>query len=371
MFNSMSFRARALLPLVLALGLSALAAPSTAAPAAPSAPSAPVAPGAAASPAERGPQVISRSVRFDLVNSGFSLLSCPADNQRHVVRARLVGPRQQVLGLGGSPRINVLVHDAGTGGWFWNMRKNPSFDYATQLGRQGELSLVVDRLGYDASPLADGTKTCLDAQAYMLHQVVQHLYSGIYSYTQGDRSTPHATSVVVHGHGTGGAIAQLEAARYDDVHGLVLMSWAGTNASQLAIEQARRQTSTCLGGAGYASYGANRAAYERLLFADATRSVRRNALALRNSTPCGDVTSLVSTLLASSLTAGQIDAPVLMMSGSRDARIRRQGTQDAAAAFRNSPEVTTRIIAGAGSALPLEKSAPRTRAAVVRWLRGL
>lgn len=355
----MSFRARVLLPLVLALALGALVAPGAPAAATPTAGSA------------RATQVISRAVTFDLNNTGHSLLSCPADNQRYPVRARLVGPRQQVLGYAGSSRINVLVHDAGTGGWFWNLRTTPAYDYATQLGTKGELSLVLDRLGYDKSPLSDGTQTCLDAQAYMLHQVVQHLYSGIYDFTQGSSTVPHATSVVVHGHGTGAAIAQLEAARYDDVDGLVLMSWAGSNASQLAIEQARQQTAACLGGASYASYGASPAAFQRLLFASAPTGVRRQAVALRNATPCGDVTSLVSTLVSAALTAGRVEAPVLLMSGSKDARIRRDGTQDTAPSFRNSSKVTTRVIVGAGSALPLEKSAPKTRAAVLTWLRSL
>ncbi|GEP38994.1 hypothetical protein NPS01_26570 [Nocardioides psychrotolerans] len=368
----MSFRARALLALVVALGLGSLAVPTNGASAAVPTATAPATATATAPAADgRRHQVISRTVAFDLTNTGNSLLSCPADNQVYPVRARLVGPRQKVLGYAGSTRMNVLVHDAGTGGWFWNLRQHPAYDYATQLGREGELSLVLDRLGYDSSPLANGRSTCLDAQANMLHQVVQHLYAGIYDFTQGGFSPPHASSVVVHGHGTGGAIAQLEAARHDDVDGLVLMSWAGSNASQLAVDQARQQTSACLTGPGYASYGASKAAFQRLLFASAPAAVRRNALSQRNSTPCGDVTSLPSTLLSSVLTAGQVEAPVLLMAGSKDARIRREATQDTAASFRSSTKVTTRIIAGAGSALPLERSAPKTRAAVLRWLHGL
>ncbi|WP_341926303.1 alpha/beta hydrolase [Nocardioides psychrotolerans] len=363
----MSFRARALLTVVLAVGISPLAAPATGAPA----PAPVAAPTATPAAADRGTEVVSRTVSFNLTNTGHSLLSCPADNKAYPVRARLVGPRQKVLGYVGSTRMNVLVHDAGTGGWFWSLRQHPAYDYATQLGRQGELSVVLDRLGYDKSPLANGRSTCLDAQAHMLHQVVQHLFSGIYDFTQGGFTPPHASSVVVHGHGTGGAIAQLEAARYDDVAGLVLMSWAGSNASQLAVDQARQQTSACLTGSGYAAYGASRAAFQRLLFASAPAAVRRTATAQRNATPCGDVTSLASTLLSSVLTAGQVEAPVLLMSGSKDARVRRDATQDTAASFRNSEKVTTRVIAGAGSALPLEKSAPRTRAAVLRWLRAL
>ncbi len=358
MFNSMPAPSR--LFLALAVLLTALVALPTALPTAVASPA-----------AQRGTVVTSRSVVFDLVNTSASPVRCQGDNQSYAVRGRLVGPRQDVLGHGGAIRVNVLVHDAGTGGWFWNLRKHPAYDYATQLARKGETSLVLDRLGYDRSPLPDGNDTCLDAQANMLHQVVQHLYSGRYDFTRGVTTTPHASHVVVQGHGVGGAIAQLEAARFGDTDGLVLMSWAGANLSELALAQAEQQTSTCLKGADYAAYGASAKAYRRLLFASAPRAVQRSAVQRRNPTPCGDVRSLASTLLAASATAGQVEVPVLLLSGEKDARIRDGGTQDAASTFGSSEKVTSRTFAGAGSALPLERSALKTRVAVLRWLRSL
>lgn len=328
--------------------------------------------GPAASTTTGAPAVTTRQVVFDVVNSGGSVLSCPADNRPHQVRARLVGPREVVLGRGGVHRINVLVHDAGTGGWFWNLRKHPAYDYATQLARRGETSLVLDRLGFDSSPLADGTSTCLDAQATILHQVVQHLYSGIYDYTGRTAATPpHASHVVLHAHGVGGAIAQLEAARYDDVAGLVLMSWGGANPSQAALDQGRQQTATCLDGTSYAPYGESVRDFRRLLFVTAPATVQRTASARRNSTPCGDVTSLAPTVLAARRTASQVEAPVLLLFGSQDARVRQGASQDTARSFSSSSSVRTRVVDGAGSALPLERSAALTRAAVLRFLRAL
>jgi pimeloyl-ACP methyl ester carboxylesterase len=357
-----------LLPaLLLALVAAGLVAPASAAPA--SAAPASAAP-ASATPAERGPRVITRGVVFDLINTSQALLRCPSDNEPYRVRGRLVGPARDVLGRGGPMRVNVLVHDVGTGGWFWNLRRHPRYDYATHLARQGETTLVLDRLGYDASPLADGNATCLDAQAHMLHQVVQHLRSGRYDFTKGRRPTPHASHVVVQGHGVGGAIAQLEAARFDDTDGLVLMSWAGTNVSDLALRQAQQQSRVCLQGRDYAPYGASAAQYRTLLFTTAPAAVQRTAVRLRNATPCGDVTSLGSVVLSSALTAGSVEVPVLLLSGSRDARMRNQPAQ-AAATFAASEKVTTRILAGAGSSLPLERSAPRTRSLVLQWLRTL
>ncbi|WP_134741985.1 hypothetical protein [Nocardioides sp. 503] len=325
---------------------------------------------ASADAAQRPARLASRQVVFELVNQGDGLLRCRGDDRTYRVHGRLVGPRRDVLGRGGSTRINVLVHDVGTGGWFWNLRRHPRYDYATQLARRGQTSLVLDRLGYDSSPLADGDDTCLDAQAAMLHQVVQHLRSGRYDFTRGRVTTPHASQVVVHGHGVGATIAQVEAARYDDVHGLVLMSWAGDSPSAVAVEQARQQSAVCARDGGYAAYGATVADYRRLLFATAPRRVQESAVRQRNATPCGDVASLGPAILAASASARRVEVPVLVLSGSRDARVSRSAAESASA-FRGSPWVTARTIAGAGSALPLERSAPRTRRLVLQWLRGL
>jgi len=323
----------------------------------------------AAPAAERREPVIVRTVQFPLVNTNDSPVACFPDRRGYPVRARLVGPRSKVLGVGREGRINVLVHDAGTGSWFWNQSRTPAYDYAGQLGRRGELSLVVDRLGYDRSPLRDGTDTCLGAQVHMLHQLIQKLYAGNYRFTGNRRvDPPHAGRVVVHGHGTGATIAQLEAAQFDDTEGLVLMSWPGVSSSGAAVAQVRDQVGACLRGAGYAAFGRSPAAFRSLLFATAPAAVQRAATRQRNATPCGDVTSLASALLGSGSTAARVEVPVLVMYGSRDSRVRPGAAAAAGRMFRGSEAVTPVTVPGAGSALPLERSAPRTRSAVLSWL---
>ncbi|WP_205473265.1 hypothetical protein [Nocardioides sp. SYSU D00038] len=312
-------------------------------------------------------KIASRSVVFDLYNVNNTPAGCTPDRQKYQVRGRLVGPRQMVNGHGGPRRFNVLVHDAGTGGWFWTLPGHPTLNYARQLARQGETSLVIDRLGYDASPLADGRRTCLGAQATMLHEVVQKLYSGTYAYTSGPGVPPHAARVVVHGHGTGAAIAQLEAAHWDDTHGLVLMSWSAGDASPTAAAESRRQAAACRRG-GYAPFGVDDAAYRSLLFAAAPAAVQRAASARRNPTPCGDVSTLAATTLATAYGAGKVKVPTLRLLGARDALVRGRAAQGGKG-FARGTSVTTRVVAGAGSALPLEPSAPATRAAVLAWLR--
>lgn len=320
-------------------------------------------------PATAGqPRVVTREVVFEVENTNATSVLCVPDNQTYEVRGRLVGPRRAVTGQSGPIRVNVLVHDFATGSWFWRLPGHPGYNYARRLARAGETSLVLDRLGYGASPLANGDATCLGAQADMLHQVVQHLRSGRYAFAHPAVSTtPAAAHVVTHGHAVGAAIAQIEAGTFDDVDGLVLMSWTDHGATSLATRTAARQSAACAGPADYAPLARTGADYRALMFASAPADVQRAAARLRVDDPCGDVTSLSPMLAAADLAAGQVDAPVLLLYGAEDALHRPAAREQQAAAYPT--RVTTRTFAGAGSALPLEASAGKVRAAVLRWLR--
>lgn len=331
----------------------------------------PAAPDAAAGgDGVRAGRVVSKAVTISVRNTNTTSVPCVADGRTYQLRGRLVGTRAAVNGRAGAQRMNILVHDFNAGSWFWHLRDHPAYDYATRLAKQGELSLVLDRLGYDGSPLADGRGTCLGAQADMLHQVVQHVRSGTYSFA-GDRSRKpvHAARVVLHGHSVGAAVAQLEAGTFDDVDGLVLMSWSDSSASSRAVGAASEQVSTCLQGAGYASYGSTDADYRSLLFRTATPAVQRTATRLRSPDPCGDAISLAATLVASGSAARDVDAPVLLLYGGKDVQVRPGAADAQGRSYAGDVEVTTHTVAGAASALPLESSAGPTRRLVLRWLR--
>lgn len=332
------------------LGTALLAVPATATPAA----------GETASTADRGSGIATRSVSFDLVNSDEQLLDC-GTRRAHQVRGRLVGPARVVRGDAPAPTINVLLHDAQTGGWFWNLRGQGKQDYATSLARQGVTTLVIDRLGYDRSTLRDGSRTCLAAQAFMAHQIVQRLYSGRYV-ASGTGPEPRAGHVVLQGHGTGATIAQLEAATYSDVAGLVLMSPPTTSPTAAAVDGLTTQLRAC-GSASYAATSVD--TFSALLFRTAPRAVRSAAVRLRNATPCGDVTSVATAVLAASTTSRAVDVPVLVLRGSRDAASR--GTVKVS----SSDGVVRRTVWGAGNALVLEKQAPQVQRQVLTYLRKL
>lgn len=331
----------------------------TAAPVAAREPAAPT----AKAPRPPGSAVGVRPVEFEVGNGSDTLLQCPLLAQPdRLVRGRLIGPKKVLNGHAGSTPFNVLVHDSGTGGWFFDLPGDPTYNYARQLARKGQTSLVLDRLGFGQSPLADGDDTCVDAQVSMLHQVVQHLYSGIYSFRGSDDFTPHASRIIVHGHGNGATLAQLEAAKYSDTSGLVLLAPSTTSTTDLAARTLSAQTVTCLGGDGFAPFGATAATYRKLLFRTAPAAVQRAAVARRESTPCGEVAGLAAAV-ASTLTATKLDVPVLVLRAGRDAR------NSGAVSVRSSMKITRHTVAGAGSALPLERSAPTTRRTVLAWLR--
>lgn len=326
---------------------------------------------AGAASSRTGADVVSRTVSFEVDNTNGTRVACTSDGRAYRLTGTLIGPRNQVL-RADAPRINVLVHDLATGSWFWHLRHHPGVDYARQLARKGETSLVLDRLGYGRSHLSDGNATCLGAQADMLHQVVQHLRSGRYDFVHHPgHGTPAAQHVVVHGHSTGAAIAQLEASTYDDIDGLVVMSWTDQGATTRAVDAARAQSSLCAGGQDHATFGGSKKDYRSLLFRSASPSVQRRAATLRQAAPCGDPLSLSQTVSTSAATTRRIEAPVLLLFGGKDALNRADARSQQVDAYAASIGVTHHTLKGTGSALPLEASARRTRALVLGWLRAL
>jgi pimeloyl-ACP methyl ester carboxylesterase len=316
------------------------------------------------------PDVMSVDVTFTVRNANRTLVVCPADGKTYVLRGQLVGP---ATSLDGSPigRVNVLVHDITAGAWFWRMPGHDAYDYAGQLARAGEVSLVFDRLGYDGSPLANGNSTCLGAHADMLHQVIKQLRAGSYA---ADAGTPAVESVVTHGHSVGAAIAQVEAATWHDVDGLVVMSWSDSGASVRSISEAATQNAACLLGGGvgapktYAWFGRTPEAFRSMLFRTALLAVQESASALRNPDPCGDALSLATTVALGNVLTRLIDVPVLLLFGEKDALNRPDSRMLQPLAYGPGARVTAHTLAGTGSALPLEQSAPHTRAYVTSWL---
>ena len=316
--------------------------------------------------AEPGPTV-EVDVSFTVRNTNRSSVPCPSDGRTYTVRGTLVGPAD-ALSAPSTRRVNLLVHDITTGGWFWRMPGHPEVDYAARLADEGEISLVIDRLGYDASPVRSGTSPCLGSQADVLHQVVQQVRAG-------SSAIPKPDDVIVHGHSVGAAIAQAEASKWRDVDGLVLMSWSDAGVSPRAIKESALQHSACLLGGGrngaprgYAWYGRTEADFRSIHFATAAAGVQSGAASLRNPDPCGDAVSLAQFVVLGNVLTHTIDVPVLLLFGGQDVLNRPGAPNLQRIAYSPQAEVTVHTDPAAGGALPLEAGAADLRARVRDWL---
>jgi len=304
------------------------------------------------------------TLTFPVTNTNSTTLGCTADGASYRLKARLVMPAD-LPPNGEVQRVNLLVHDFTAGRWFWSLPDHPGYDYAAGLARAGEVTVAIDRLGYDGSPLPDGTATCLGAQATMIHEVVQRLRSGRY---RSSGAHPRFNYVVVHGHSVGAGIAELEAGTFGDLAALVVMSWSDTGPSVRATTESEVQQQKCLSGGDYAWYGQSARDFRELLFASAPAAVQRDAASRRNPDPCGDAETLAPLAATNTGLNRRIDVPVLLLFGARDALIRAEGRDQQAMAYSRSAHVTMRVLSGTGSALPLEASAPTTRRIVTKWL---
>lgn len=287
-------------------------------------------------------------------------LPCVVPGDETVVRGRLVGPVEELA----RPRaVTVYVHDIATGSWFWQFRAAPGLDFTTALAERGHVSLVIDRPGYGSSELRHGARTCLGAQATVLHQVV--------SWIRGDLGTE---TVVLAGHSVGAAIAELEAATFHDVDGLIQMSWSDAGASPRAVAEAARQHLACLlggdraaGRPAYAFYAPGADAFRSIMFRSATPQVQASAAALRTADPCGDALSLGSLVVLDQIVSHAVRVPVLLLFGAEDALNRPDAEKLQRLAFLGQP-VTSHTLPGTGGALPLEESARQTQELVADWL---
>ena len=311
-------------------------------------------------------------VTFEVDNVNGSALSCrpEPDKQRYRIEGELVGPAS-VLARKSVPVGTLYLHELSFGQFYWSFDDIPGYDYAEAMARKGHVSVVIDRLGYDASGHPPGTLTCLGAQADVAAQIVRQLKSGL--------RTPVFEEVVLAGHSVGGGVAELAAHSFPelDLAGLVLFAWADQGYSPRSVEQSLQQARDCASGGeaaepggptGYAYFGRTEAEFVANVFHDADPAVVERATARRNRDPCGDNASLARILAVNAAAARSITVPVLLVFGDDDAVYEDSADETQAALFSGSSQVTLRHVPNAGHALALERSAPLVRDIAAAWL---
>lgn len=315
-------------------------------------------------------------VEFRVLNVNRSALPCSSDGKPYTLRGRLIGPRAAITGRGPVSAATVYVHEFSFGEFFWSYPQMPAYDYAAHQARAGHVSVVFDRLGYDASDHPPGNDTCLGAQADIVHQVIQQLRAGMYVGQGGVQ--PRFGRIALAGHSVGGGISELVAYSFGGIDALLLFNWADQGFTPISFQNAFEQGSRCTAGGepaepgepgDYSHFVQDDAQFRHLQFFDAEPAAADAIVRLRNRDPCGDNRSLAALPGRNSAGVGQVNVPVAIFFG------RESLSWDADSAahqqrqlFGASPEVTVELIDRARHVLPFERTAPQLRAKVASWL---
>jgi pimeloyl-ACP methyl ester carboxylesterase len=330
-------------------------------------------------------------------------------------------------GAGSAHAITVYLHHIGWGRYYWHFKAVPGYDYVTEMARKGHVSLVYDQLGYGASAKPPGSQSCYGSEADTLSQITSQLRSG--GYTAG---TPAASGGVtelpvvfrvvnrnrsrlpcpadgaeydIHGQIVGPSAALTAAAKqfsrvstashvvaalmtgpeaysFEDVDALLLTSWSSDFPSlsptfgQAAIELnlfcavGGEKSEGDSGPGGYHHTPLREDDFRFFYFFDADPAVIDAATTMRHRGPCGEPQSAAAGYITDQLLLRTITVPVLLVFGSRDRVFSdaRSAGEKEAALFTGTNDVTLQFVDGTGSALALERSAPRFRDTVSEWL---
>lgn len=319
-------------------------------------------------------EIVDLPVRFDVRNTNTSRVSCGSDGLEYRLAGTLVAPRSELDG--GRRAVTLYLHGLGYGAFFWRFPGLPTYDYALEQARRGDVSVVVDRLGYDGSSHPPGEATCLGAQADMAHQVIGQLRGG--KYTAGGGDAPAFARVALAGHSIGGGIAEIEAASYDDADALVVIAFADQGSSPMAVSEASRTGQACAAGgepaepgepSGYAYFGRSPEDFQAAMFHNAEPAAVERATALRNRDPCGDTNSIPPAVLTARERLADVDVPVLIVCAENDALFPPEGCQNHGGLFTGSSDVTTTLLEDTGHGVTLERTRERLRSEVSAWLR--
>lgn len=126
--------------------------------------------------------------------------------------------------------IQVLIPGYTVNHLYWDFPLRPQqYSYVRALTNAGYATLNLDSLGSGQSDLpVPGDRVTVEAQAYVMHQIIQTLHGG-----QGPYSS--FGKVILAGVSMGSAIAVVEANRYADVDGVILTGLLHTYAPTASV----------------------------------------------------------------------------------------------------------------------------------------
>ena len=313
-------------------------------------------------------------VAFQVQNTDTSQAPCPpgsvaSDGATYTVRGHISGPAA-ALASGKAHAITVYLFGYEAGEWNWDLKGVPGYDYAAEMAKRGHVSLTLDELGYGASGHpANGIETCQGAEADITHQIIQKLRNGDYTLPEGP-SIKYST-VVLAGHDVGGEVAEMEGYSYDDINGLMLVTFAEQGFTPYIIERSTLAAfETCTESASGYVHFVSEQEFRTLLFYGADARVIEAAAALRNANPCGVIRSAPPGILVDDRAhASQIKVPILIVFGNNDTLVwTRQGEEEEESNFSGSSDKSTVFIPEAGHFVMFARTAPLFDSTISAWL---
>jgi pimeloyl-ACP methyl ester carboxylesterase len=326
--------------------------------------------------------VVEHPVTFRVVNSNSSGLPCPSDGLSYEIHGLLTGPRS-AFEQGTPPPVSLYLHGFSFGGkWLWSFKAVDGYDWDGEMAKRGQVSLSIDRLGYEESGHPEGHLTCIGSAADQTHQIIQSLRRGDYN-VQGGAPLKFDRIALV-GHDTGGVVAEVEAYSYHDIDALVDWGWADQGFSQWAIDRVLDRTAFCLRGGEPAETGDPLTSTGYFWFPATDQEVRdavgtymdpavlEAALKLHNRNPCGDLTSAVAAAEyhANTSVLGGIHVPVFLIYEDHDIILTKEGAEQQPAHFTGTDDLTWVMLQGAGHFPMLERRQNDYERMLVGWLDG-
>jgi len=308
-------------------------------------------------------------VSFQVRNVNRSKVACASDGKTYSVRGHIVAPAHEP-----TKAATLYLHGLSFGEFFWNFQGNRDYNYATAQAKEGNTSVVIDRLGYGSSDKLNGNNVCVGSRADMAHQMVLALRSGTYQVDRGP--TPSFSTVALAGHSYGGQIAQVEAYSFGDIDGLVVMGYSDRVQSALLKANAAYAAKVCATGglrvggagpAGYAPFGPPKGA-PNALFHSATPAVQNAVIPSLTIDPCGDTASFSAAVKVDLANVANIHVPVLLITGANDKLFPPPAGPDQASLFTGSRKVTQTTLPDAAHAFTFERAHHQLVETVDRWL---
>lgn len=320
--------------------------------------------------------IVTLPATFEVRNTNTSALACPSDGARYKVRGSLVAPSAALAGSR-KPVVTLYVHGFNFGGQStFHFRAVRAYDYAWQMAKLGQASLVINRLGYDTSGSPQGMQTCVGSAADVVHQIITSIRRG--TYKLGRRKPLRFSRVVLAGHDLGGEIAQVEAYSYHDVNGLIVLDFADTGLTPTLGQWVGQASKVCAnggkpsrpGGPGdYFDLGPPTDQLAPLGLPNTNPALVKQFVEHRRRNPCGDLSSSPQGFSLDMSRLGEVTVPVLIAAGDRDVAFSSTGVRHQRSFYTGSHDVTVAILANTGHFPMFARTAPHFRRIVARWLR--